>query len=161
MDPNRKQKIVELLCWGEERLVADVHEVAEEVKRLNQIALPDGLKRFDQHDWMGYAGAERFPDGTEPLIGQVTVKVDEQEAVEDEVRDGAVETMDYIISPFSDSRDSTQVKVLSGFMFSNSINYTTQHDTLEEALYVFNLLKQSTAPHSLSILKKVFGFKIS
>lgn len=26
------------------------------------------FRRFDKGDWMGYAGATRFPDGSEPLI---------------------------------------------------------------------------------------------
>jgi hypothetical protein len=29
------------------------------------------LRRFNDHDWQSYAGAERFHDGSHPLIGSV------------------------------------------------------------------------------------------
>jgi len=31
------------------------------------------MKPFARHDWYGFAGAERFADGSEPLIGSATV----------------------------------------------------------------------------------------
>jgi len=34
------------------------------------------MKPFAHHDWYGFAGAERFADGSEPLIGEIGVEID-------------------------------------------------------------------------------------
>jgi len=36
-----------------------------------KVFLADGYQRFTESDWHGYAGAERFNDGSEPLIKEI------------------------------------------------------------------------------------------
>lgn len=38
-----------------------------------QLAIPYGLRRFVSSDYFGYAGAEKLPDGSEPLLGDLRV----------------------------------------------------------------------------------------
>lgn len=42
---------------------------------------PIDFKPFAKEDWYGFSGAERLPDGSEPLMNASTVTIDDQDAM--------------------------------------------------------------------------------
>jgi hypothetical protein len=48
-------------------------KIAESLDVENPGAAFADLRPFEKHDWYGWAGAQNFPDGSEPLIGEVQV----------------------------------------------------------------------------------------
>lgn len=123
--------------------------------------LPTGFTRFTATDYMAFAGCEKFPDGTDPIIADLDVLVDLPEGVDS--RDGR--------DPFPElgQVDSVQLIIAYGHYsqrvhlelnLSNGITYSLELETLDLALNVANLLKTSAVrPLPVSVLKSI-GFRL-
>jgi hypothetical protein len=126
------------------------------------LELPSGFRRFTQSDWMGYCGADKFPDGSEPIIGEIRILVDSQETYQ---RNHAADpgllgwfcetTVEWVLS--YDPND-TLLPILSGFTVGTESVYMQSFCSLKQALALLSLIR-TCEPVSLALLERL-GFSV-
>jgi len=80
------------------------------------------MKSFDQRDWMTFAGAEKFADGSEPKIGTIKITNDLGKSIDAElIYDAAglhIASEDDEQTYFSKSKDPLDISRTSTLIFS-------------------------------------------
>lgn len=119
-----------------EQLVKD--EYLEIQGRMNQLKLPDGYAFFREEDWHAWGGCSRFANGVEPVIGELTVEVDElpegygeERLEEEEILLGHKKSVLVLISA---DEDGLVRAVMGFFLGAGTLQYLHTFASLEMAL---------------------------
>jgi hypothetical protein len=157
----RKNMIIELLSWGQAKVLEEINAVQLEIDQLNAVPLFPGLRRFNEHDWMGLSGCSRFKDGTAPIISTVPlwVEFDSLDHVMKERRglfqQGAVEEAQLVF-------DSEGISLIIGEEsndFHKQIHHSAQPYGMDVAIKIMQMGQDKGFPLRISFLVSVLGFK--
>jgi hypothetical protein len=138
------KRAVDLLVrmYGQENVKQVALDVAKDVEeREAELDLVKPEKFFGENEWMGWAGASRFPDGVRPVYTEMSVEIDVPEATvkegdphdedEERIEVGSVEEVAVVIGADEDGRSP---KAFTEFTISNGYTYSFMFPSLKAAI---------------------------